>query len=337
MDQCRQAEAVVDIRVDVGPHDLARVARGLDPGQCLLHLGPVRAPGRLEVEDVHRGACGLADGERLVDRLEQPIAFIPHVGIVTAAVRGDDLVECDDLFGRGIDGRRIDQRSRQADRARLHRLADQALHPLELRGRCLAVDVADRDRADLGVPDRLDHIQRHPGTVEPIEVLGHRRPAGRRASSPASGAADSPSPALIVVIPCVSRLSPACAVLEERARRLAHHVDEPGGDHQPPGVDRPACRHGAQASHGDDPAGANRHVTHVPGGAAAVDDPAAAEDEVVRLLRGCSSEGRDPESNDADPATDATEHEADSPSHSIERLVRRPSPSPPRGHTPGRW
>ena len=119
----------------------------------------------------------LADPQRLVDRLEEPVALVPHVAEVAAPVLAGHLGQLGDFLLGGVDRRRIDERGGDPDGAGLHRFPHHPSHPVELGGRGLAVDVADHDFPNLGMPDRLDHVHREAGLLELGEELPHRPPA----------------------------------------------------------------------------------------------------------------------------------------------------------------
>ena len=181
MEEGANAEPVVDVRVDIHADLLAEGAGRANPGQGLIHLAPVGLAGGLEVVDVDRGAGGFTDPERLVDRFEQAVAFVPHVGEVTSPEFTGHPGQFGDLRFRSIDRGRINQRGGDPDRAGLHRLADQGPHPFEFFGGGLAIGVADDDLADLGVTHGLGHVHRDARLLELGEELPHGPPAAAAA------------------------------------------------------------------------------------------------------------------------------------------------------------
>src|SRR5262245_29570063 len=109
MDQRANAEAVVDVRIDVSADFLTGSASGLDVRQGQIHLTPIAAPGSLEMEDVHGRACALTDAQGLVNRFKQTVAFVAHMRVVAPAIFTRHFGEFENLlFGR-IDGGWIDE------------------------------------------------------------------------------------------------------------------------------------------------------------------------------------------------------------------------------------
>ena len=86
-DHRRQLGARGDIRILVGRDALARPPAPRRSARAAPRdRAPVRLAAGLQVRDVHRDARALADGDRLVDRLEQPGAFVADVRGVNPAV-----------------------------------------------------------------------------------------------------------------------------------------------------------------------------------------------------------------------------------------------------------
>src|SRR5262249_8182673 len=75
------------------------------------------------------------------------------------------------------------------------------------------------------------------------------------------------------------------AVFQEEVVRVRVHVDEPGRDDQPLGVDFPFGLLRGHAADGDDAIAPDGHVAEEPGVAAAVHDLAIADEQVVRGVR----------------------------------------------------
>ena len=105
-------------------------------------LAPGRLARRLDVRDVDRAAGLAADGDRLLDRVEQAAAFVADVAGVDAAVLGRDLRQ-------GDQSRRSSRRCRGCRSGRStgpsavrHALVDQGLHLRQLVGGRRAVGVA---------------------------------------------------------------------------------------------------------------------------------------------------------------------------------------------------
>ncbi len=218
MNEGGDAEPVIDVGIDIGGDFVARGADGFDLRDGLGHFAPVLLTGGLEVEDVDGRFGHLPDFDSFIDGIEQAIAFVAHVGVVASAVPAGDFRERGDLFQRGVVGGGIDEGGGDADRAGLHRLVDIGLHFFQFLRRRRAVDVAENEAPDLGVSDGLRDVDGEPLDLEEGEVLPHGGPALRGRIGLGEGAADDPSPALMVVMPWDRRLM---AVLVSRSMGVA--------------------------------------------------------------------------------------------------------------------
>src|SRR5262249_61664993 len=80
-------------------------------------------------------------------RLEQRVRLAPHVRDVLALVLRGDLAELDELLRGRVVARGIDEGRADPERARLHLLADEVAHRVELRRRRVALVESDDVRA----------------------------------------------------------------------------------------------------------------------------------------------------------------------------------------------
>src|SRR5262249_57396848 len=88
-----------------------------------------------------------ADADELVPRLEHRVRLAPHVRDVLALVLRGDLAELDELLRGRVVARGIDEGRADPERARLHLLADEVAHRVELRRRRVALVESDDVRA----------------------------------------------------------------------------------------------------------------------------------------------------------------------------------------------
>ena len=126
--QSRRARRV---GIHVSLHIEPLAARTVYAGDRLRPLGIVSHPARLQVVDLRRYAALPADSDHLVDRLEQLVALRPHVGDVDAARALHHFRDLHQLLGRREVAGRVDQGSRETQRAILHRPRGRPLHLLE--------------------------------------------------------------------------------------------------------------------------------------------------------------------------------------------------------------
>ena len=148
------AAAAGRVRIHVERHRLTGGHRRVDARERLVHLAPVRLAGALVMRDVQMHAALRADPQRLLDRFEQSIAFVAHVGGVETVERLHRLREFDHLFGVAPASRAIDQSRRKAARALLHRALHVAAHRREFGGGRSALLHAHRHRAHGVVADQ---------------------------------------------------------------------------------------------------------------------------------------------------------------------------------------
>ena len=96
-------------------------------------FGPVARAGRLEVIDLGGDLRLAADADQLVHCLEQAVALAAQVGDVLAADTARATLHSSISSSvRGVERRRVDERRADAERARLHLLAHERPHLVEL-------------------------------------------------------------------------------------------------------------------------------------------------------------------------------------------------------------
>ena len=239
------------------------------------------------------------DAHGLFDRRDDRLALAPHVCGVETVVALDDPHELDQLLGRGVAARRVDEPRRQAERALGHARGQQALHGRELAGAGRALVEAHHGDPQGAVTHEGGDVDRAAARLDGVEIPAERAPGHGRD--------------LEVALP--HRHEVAHAGLVDRRRRhaaVADHVgrdplmdgrlgagraehgqvgvrmgvDEPRRDVAPAGVDHDR-RGTASSRHG--PGGRDRrhevaldeHVGRHPGVAGAVDEAAVREDDAA--------------------------------------------------------
>ncbi len=277
------------VGVHVGADRETLLACGFDARDQRPELGPVRRASRLEVVDLGPQLRAPGDVDQLVDGLEQPIALAAHVADVHAAVGRGGLAQRDQLVGPGVEGRGVDQRRAHAERAFLHRLPDERLHPREFLGRRRPVVVIELVHAHGGRADEGRDVQGHPALLEVREILAQRGPADVELEV----ALLFEHLLLHLLVERTHRLAlaedlerDALASVRETARvddqrvdRPGEHVDEARRDRAPGRVDLEP-RAPRDVADGDDPVAADRDVADTGLPAGAVDDRAVADDEI---------------------------------------------------------
>ena len=317
----RRGRVRVLVRADVE----ALRARALEPGDRVIGPTPHRARSALEVRDLETAArAGRPDGrDRLVERLEQAVALVAHVGRVHAAAarrRGHERL---DLIGRRVHPRGVDQARRKTQRTRVHRAVDRADHRRQLVGRRRAGVGTEDGPADRAVADEERDVRTEGLLGDPIEVLPEGRPARRELVRPerqvdkvAPGVGDRRE-AVAAVARQLGRkalveVAGQGAVQEQRSVRVAVRVDE-AGRHDPPGQvqDEPdAVRiDRRQIADGEDPVAEDADIGAHARRPAAVDQGPAMEQHIeggharmvprstsakLRIPWGYSSAGRAP-------------------------------------------
>ena len=209
-----------------------------------------------------------------------------------------DGVQAHQLLGRRLPARVELEPGRHPERARLHRLVDEALHRRHLLGaRRRAGD--SRGEPDRVVADEPGEVRRVADVREELEVLAEGRPRDRRLVEP-----ERVQPAADRRLGCGrdGRVAPAAVaddlgrdaladralggrVREDREVAVAVRVDEAGADDLAGRVDD-AVRGRSRTEPADvgDLAALDRDVAEVRRAAGAVGDPAATDQDVEHQL-----------------------------------------------------
>ncbi len=256
-----------------------------------VHLRPVRLAGRLQVINLG-GQSGLAaDADQLVDRFDEAIALAAHVRDVHALVVGRRLRDLDQLLGRRVEARRVDQRRRDAERAVLHLPLHQIAHRLQLLRRGPLVVEADGVFAQRRRADERGEVRRDAALLEIEHAVVQRRPGDRilrrRPDWPTrrariasvSGPIESPSPKISVVTPCLMSLIDRPST--RSVSSLRHHVHEARARRRARRPERSSSRVGVvQIADRRDRVADDTDVGADTGTAGAVVDRAAGNDDV---------------------------------------------------------
>ena len=142
-------------------------------------LGRVRVVADVQVRDLRPRAARPRHREELVDRLEQARVAVADVARVDAVVAPGDGVQAHQLVGRRLAARVELEPGRHPERARLHRLVDEALHRRHLlAGRRRARHA--RGEPDRVVADEPGEVRRVADVREELEVPAEGRPRDRR-------------------------------------------------------------------------------------------------------------------------------------------------------------
>ena len=167
------------VRILVGRHVETLGACRLEPGDRLAGAAPDGARPALEMRDLEtcRRTSRADRGDRFVERREEPIGLVAHVGRVEPAScgrRGDERLE---LARVRVHPGRVDEPGRQADRARVERRLDPGDHGGHLLGRRRARLAAHDRCADRPVADEEGDVRPEPLVGDALEVLPERPPA----------------------------------------------------------------------------------------------------------------------------------------------------------------
>ncbi len=281
--------------------------RRLDLRDRSIELRPVRLAAGLQVIDLGADVRLAGDRQRFVDRLEQTVAFAAHVRDVHAARLRGDLGEFDEFVGLCEHTGDVDERSRQAHGALVHRPAHVAAHPLELLGRGRTIVQADLVGANGRGADERRNVGRNTARLEKIEIAAKRIPGNveRDVALPLHLLAlhlvgDRPHRALTEhferhALPDGALRVP---VGNQRGLGVAQHVDEAGSNRQTGRVHFFASALAPEIANGRDAIALNRHIGGPAVGAGAVVDGAVPDHDVVlrRLHSGAAGDHR----NDSD-------------------------------------
>ncbi len=139
----------------------------------------VRVVPDVQVRDLGLRAPGPGDLEELVDRVQQTGVAVANVTRVDAVVLAGHGVQAPQLLRRRLAARVELEPGRHPERARLHRIAHEALHQRHLlAGRARAGDA--RREPDRVVPDEPGEVLRVADLRDELQVLAEARPGNRR-------------------------------------------------------------------------------------------------------------------------------------------------------------
>ncbi len=261
----------IDVRADI---DAARPCR-LDARDRLRHqLAPERGIGGLDVVDLDFRSAALADAHRLVDRGQQLVALVAHMGgVETAALarnRRQPREVARRLEGCGV----IDQCGRDAEHARAHRGADLGLHRFQLvlgrRAGGVTHHLHPRlHRAIIGA-----EIDRDALAFERVEI-GRKLGGGNRGAALARDQRGDAHAQFVDRRP----------VIEQRALAVVEHVDKARRDIAAARGHFLLAGPGNGADRDDLPV-LDRHVARNPGIARPVEHAPAPDHDVVRRVGG---------------------------------------------------
>ena len=126
--------------------------------------------------DFDREVALAPDAQSFVDRGQDGIAFIAHVGGIDAAEFRRLRGQGDQLIGFGVGSGRVLERGRDSDRAFPHRLPDQLPHLIELCWGGLLVVIAQHHAPHLGGADIAGQIDSHALLFQAGKVLPKAAP-----------------------------------------------------------------------------------------------------------------------------------------------------------------
>ena len=236
--------------------------------------------------DLDRGPRLAADR----DPLREPLEAAAQVGHVDPSVAGGHPGEPDEFLGAHEGVRDVGQAARQRERPLLHRLGDERLHALEfLLGR-VAFLVPDHGGADLSRAHVGDDVRAHPGELQPVEIAPEGGPValdGRRHHHRVVHRGSHHRPRREMLAEhlggdALGGLAQGAGIDDQPVLRVGVHVDEPGGQHHPAGVDLPK---GVRffRPHAHDGVPGDGEVPPEPGAAGPVHDARAADQQVGGL------------------------------------------------------
>ncbi|GBD19536.1 hypothetical protein HRbin27_02043 [bacterium HR27] len=250
--------------------------------------------------DLHRNVRLVADPDRFLECLEQSPRLAPDVCDVQATEAPHLSADGDDLLGRGISIRRIDQGVGHAESAILHRLGDEPSHGGQLvsRGRGHVVPLhifphgaASDERADVGCytafHHRLEPVTKATplaGSLFPLRQT--RREVGTRNRLPDTPAERCRRPTLTHDFSrhALRDLRHRPAIPHERVDGVALDVDEPRTDDAPTGIDDLTSllwRETPRRSDRDDPVAPYSHIAPEPRIPCPIDDPAVPDEKIA--------------------------------------------------------
>ena len=135
----------------------------------------------IEVGDVRRPVAAPADLDRLLERVQVPVAErVAHVRVIEAAMGCRLAGERGQLIGAGVGAGRVVESRRETDGALLHRLSQHRAHVRDIRVGGLHLLPADGAHPQRAVSDQEREVDRWMKCVEAVEVRLDRAPIVRR-------------------------------------------------------------------------------------------------------------------------------------------------------------
>ena len=274
--------------------------RRFDAREEIVDLAPVFLAGRFDVINLGRNVRFARDAHELVERFQQLISFAAHVRDVFALVFGRDFAQLDQLLGLRVERRRINERCADAERARLHFLAHELAHLLELLRRRRLVFEADDVLANRGRADERSHVAGNAARFEITQIFRQRVPFDVvvdvfllpqhelahtvvHRSHRFAFAHDLGRDAL-------ANLALRTPVLNQRLVRPRKHVDEPRRDREPVGLNNYFRLGRFEIAQADDAIATQRKIDMSWLAAGAVVNSAAFDDDVELRFLGDNSE-----------------------------------------------
>ncbi len=203
----------------------------------LIQLGPIDLARDFQVIDLRGSARSFRDIDRFLHRLDNAIAFAAHMGDVHSAAKRRFTRQRDQFRRFGIGVRVVNQRRGHAQRALLHRLADQSAHLRKLRRRRLHIIFAQHIDAHRARADERRDVGCNALALQLLEIFAERGPVdvvvkvalvalhvcfhGRRQRPHGILAHDLERHALRDV-------AERTLIHEQRFLRMCEHIDEPG-------------------------------------------------------------------------------------------------------------
>ncbi len=167
------ARAGGGVRILIEPDFLARRAGVDDFLQCCVTASNGVVGGNLEVRDLDPAARLASDSQRLVDRLEDFRRFAAHMGGIKSSIFGRGFLKFNNLFGRTIGSRGINQSRGHSHRAIPHGLSNAPFALLHLLRR-QRVSHVTLDLAEHGImADQRCNVRSHSLAFQPVKIFSN--------------------------------------------------------------------------------------------------------------------------------------------------------------------